>query len=231
MAWGGPAAPDRMHWTSAFVVVVLLWLIPSGFAQEFACPAGQAWGAHSNACEVCDEVAQERQCQPGHEFNATAGGCTQCLEGKQSPGMGRPCSYCRFTMRPTAARDDCECDELTFNMRNDTRGNPDVGCTSCAQVQVARIDGTTENCDPTADLQQEGSSQCECVGGPKGAASLCAREGFWVDRGSGADDELPRLRQCISLRTTVASKCQHWSKCIGEEFNIGERKKNGDPCA
>jgi hypothetical protein len=230
MARGGEAAPDRVRasWSGALVAVVLLWPTPTGFAQEFDCPAGQAWGAANNTCEACDEVSQADACQPGHEYNATIDSCTQCQEGKQTQGLGRPCSYCRFSMRPTAARDGCECNELTFNMQNDTRNNPVVGCLSCAKVQVVRLDGMTVDCDPTADFKQEGSAQCECIGGPKGAASLCARDGFWV-ASSAADDAVPHLKQCISLRTTVASKCQHWSKCIGKEFSI--REVQGDPCA
>ena len=223
--------------------------------QDLSCPAGQAWDAAAGACAVCDARLGEGVCMPGQAFNATLAACAQCPEGKQSPGGAEPCSYCRFTLRPTEAQDSCECGELYFNMRNATRSDADVGCTPCASVQVARLDGARVGCQTTgagrtcgkrADGSLEspgstgslpgecsisGASQCECVGGPKGEAHLCAQDGYFVKKNLSAvaEEDTLFLLQCIKLRSTHPSRCQHWSRCLGEQANT--RSTADDPCA
>ena len=65
------------------------------------------------------------------------------------------------------------------------------GCTPCSAVQVRSVDGSTSNCHTTSLLRKcakgeispdcdATSAQCECSGGPKGEASLCAREGYYI---------------------------------------------------
>eukprot|EP01043_Picozoa_sp_COSAG02_P030365 COSAG02_NODE_1934_length_10318_cov_74.374009_6_plen_856_part_00 len=190
-----------------------------------------------NGC-VCQVTRQEKcsgGCTPGHECttNQTTGvaACTQCPEGKQSQDGVTPCSYCRFTLRPTAAQDGCECAELTFNVQNWTSAIVDSPCTPCSAVQVHKaganmpvpchvtagnfrgcgaddsaVGGSRSRCDNSG-------AQCECSGGTKGEASLCARDGFFIRTiDSATPSETLSVVQCVTLRGK-RSRCMHWSKC------------------
>ena len=225
------------------------------------CPGGQAWDAAAGGCAVCDAsgvAGGTAQCLPGFAFNATAGGCTQCPEGKQSPGGYHECSYCRFTLRPTALQDGCECDALTFSMDNSTRDNPDVPCTPCADVTVHHLDGSQTMCQTTSARRAcgkkvDGSKElpgdqadgyarcdlpgaaCECSGGTKGVSPLCGREGYFLKTnstlpGASSNDlaSTVSLIQCIPMRSGKHSRCQHWSRCL---HHINFREDDDDPYA
>ena len=234
---------------------------PAGFGFDAAaaactrCAAGTRSGAGAVGCDSCAIDGSQGGCvcpsavgagglgcPPGQD--ASTGACAKCPEGKQSSGGTTPCSYCRFTLRPTREQDGCECGSLMFNMWNSSREDPDQGCTPCSAVQVRSVDGSTSNCHTTSLLRKcakgeispdcdATSAQCECSGGPKGEASLCAREGYYIPprfdaqeqslRIPGPDAAMPateaeqiatiKLLQCVSLRPGKPSRCQHWSRC------------------
>lgn len=187
-----------------------------------------------------------RSCPAGHQLAAARGLCEPCPAGKQSSGaLGEHCEACPHTLEmvtvgESAFGSGCQCRRYHASPWPAGSSSP-TSCLSCGEVtRLAGDDPRRVSCEPCVDTLAGvgcvGSERtCECAGGERGKAFMCAAEGYYlmVDQAQEAAagraatnaiaDEVAhewtiqrayKLLRCAKLGATqLGSRCRHWRSC------------------
>jgi CRP-like cAMP-binding protein len=208
-----------------------------------ACSVALLMGQFGRGQEENATACVERNCSAGYQWVAPRGVCAPCPAGKQSTGaLGNHCEACPHTLEIVplpgeAFGSGCRCRPHHASPWSVSTTSL-TSCISCGESKrLTGDDPRRASCEPCVDADAGvdcvGSERtCECAGGDRGQAFMCAAEGYFllVDRSLEAaaaevvenqseSDSIARVQRaykllrCANLGATLGSRCPHWRTC------------------